>query len=277
VAHGALDTAARKKTNGFPSGPGCCVSRWHAPWPEGSVPLARNVRRTLACLGTLLLAAPVSAQEAAVATSPPPADLGEPHADRVILSPTAYTHPRGTFFVSSYDLVLLQAGYALTDRTQLSVTASPPIGERGEEVRIAFVDATLKSALVRQGLVRAAALGSVSGAATSEGLLLIGRVGGVVQLCFQTNCHSSLSLSSTVLLTGQVVMASGVGAIIRAGRYLSFVAEVDTVIPLRSDGDSGSAILAGAGVRLHFQRFAMDLSFLGGTLPLPLLALTYRW
>jgi hypothetical protein len=241
--------------------------------------LARNVRRSLAPLLGLLLAgtSPAVAQEAQVTLSPPPAEPGEPHADRVVLSPTAYTHPRGTLFVSSYDVVLLQAGYALTDRTQISVTASPPIGEKDQEVRIAFVDATLKSALVRQGLVRAAALGSVSGAATSEGLMLIGRLGGVVQLCFRSPCQSSLSLSSGLLLTGKVVMANGVGAIIRAGRYLSFVAEVDTVIPLHSDGDSGSAILAGGGLRLHFRRFAVDLSLLGGTIPIPLLAATYRW
>lgn len=226
----------------------------------------------------LLLAgtSPAVAQDAALAAAPAPADLGEPHADRVVLSPTAYTHPRGTFFLSSYDVIFLQAGYALTDRTQLSVTASPPIGRPGE-VRIAFVDATLKSALVRQGLVRAAAFGSVSGAATSDGLLLIGRLGGVAQLCFRGECQSSLSLSSSLLLTGQVVIANGVGATIRAGRYLSFLVEVDTVIPLRSDGDSGSAILAGGGVRLHFRRFALDLSMLGGTVPIPLLAATYRW
>jgi hypothetical protein len=193
-----------------------------------------------------------------------------------VLTPTAYTHPRGTFFISSYDLVFLQVGYALTDRTQISVTASPPIGER-DEVRLALVDATLKSALLRDGPVRAAALGAVSGAATSEGLQLFGRVGGVVQLCLQSHCQSSISLASNLLLVGRLVIASGIGTIIRAGRYVSFVAEVDTVVPLTSTVDSGHAILAGGGVRLHFRRFALDLSVLGGTVPLPLLAMTYRW
>lgn len=245
---------------------------------RGSVPLARTVRRSLAWLVGLLLAhaTPASAQEAAVSAAPAPLEPAEPHADRVVLSPTAYTHPRGSVFLSSYDVIFLQAGTALTDRTQLTITATPPIGRPGE-VRIAFLDASLKSALVRQGLVRAAAMGSVSGAATSEGLLLIGRVGGVAQLCLQGHCQSSLSLSTSFVLTGRVVVASGMGAIIRAGRFVSFLAEVDTVIPLTSAGDSGSAILAGGGVRLHLRRFAMDLAFLGGTAPIPLLALTYRW
>jgi hypothetical protein len=232
----------------------------------------------VALLGGLLVgASPAAAQVAEVVTAPPPADPGEPHADRVVLSPTAYTHPRGTFYVTSYDVVFLQAGYALTDRTQVSVTASPPLGERDREVRIAFVDATLKSALVREGRVRAAALGSISGAATSDGLLLIGRAGGVVQFCLHPDCQSSLSLSSGLVLALRPVIASGLGATIRAGRYVSFLAEVDTVLLLSSQGDSGNAILAGGGIRLHGRRFAFDLSALGGTVGLPLLAATYRW
>ena len=235
--------------------------------------------RRLAWLGGLLLAgaSPAAAQVAEVAASPPPDDPGEPHADRVVLSPTAYTHPRGTLFVSSYDVVLLQVGYAVTDRTQISVSATPPLGERGREVRIAFVDATLKTALVREGPVRAAALGSVSGAATSDGLLLVGRAGAVAQLCLRGDCQSSFSLSSSLVLAGRPLLASGVGASIRAGGHVSFVAEVDTVIPLFSQGDSGGAILAGGAIRLHGRRFALDLGALGGTIPLPLLAATYRW
>jgi hypothetical protein len=221
---------------------------------------------------------------APVQTAPPPAPTiaeGEPHADRVVLAPTAYTHPAGTFFVSSYDLVFWQVGYALTDRTQISVTATPPLGEPGD-VRLALVDATLKSAVVREGLVRAAALGSISGVATSEpGVMLVGRVGGVVQLCLRLPCHSSVSISSNVLLLGPVLMmANGLGAVVRAGRYVSFVAEVDTVVPLGREAGAANAVLAGGGVRLHFSRFAVDLSLLGGVggsdVAVPLLALTYR-
>jgi hypothetical protein len=214
--------------------------------------------------------------------APAPPAAGEPSADRIVLGPTAYTHPAGSFFVSSYDIVVLQAGYALSDHTQVSVTVTPPIGEPGE-VRLSFLDVTLKSAVVRDGLVRAAALGSVSGGASSEpALLLVGRVGGVVQLCLRLSCESSFSINSNVLLLGPVLlMANGAGAIVRATRRLSFVAEVDTVVPLGREGGNANAVLAGGGVRLHFTRFAADLSVLRGVGPsrelvLPVLGLTYR-
>jgi hypothetical protein len=218
-----------------------------------------------------------SAQEVETSVPPPVVEPGEPHADRVVLAPTAYTHPKGTLFFSAYDLVILQAGYALTDATQLSVTVTPPIGEPGE-VRMALLDLSLKTALVRQGPVRVAALGSISGVATNEpAALLVGRVGGVVQFCFRAECTTSVSLSSNLLLLGPVVlMANGVGAIIRASRYFSFVAEVDTAIPIGREAGNANAILAGGGLRLHLRRFAADLSLLGGSAPVPVLALTWR-
>jgi hypothetical protein len=231
--------------------------------------------------------APAATPPALAAEAPPPSPApparapDEPNADRVVLAPTAYTHPEGTFFVTSYDVVVLQAGYAFTDRTQISVTATPPIGEPGE-VKLALLDATLKSALARAGLVRVAALGSVSGVATTEpGLLLIGRAGAVAQLCLRATCASSLSISSNVVFAGPVLlMANGAGAILRAGRYVSFVAELDTLIPLGSEGGNANGTLAGGGVRLHFKHVAFDLSLLVGVGAtdggLPLLAITYR-
>src|SRR6185295_2268577 len=84
----------------------------------------------------VVLAAPAAAPAVA---SPSLRAPGEPSADRVVLAPTAYTHPAGTFFVSSYDVVFLQAGYALSDSTQVSVTVTPMIGEPGE-VRFSLLD-----------------------------------------------------------------------------------------------------------------------------------------
>jgi hypothetical protein len=235
------------------------------------------VRRLAACLGVLLAARAAGAQELQVTVPPPIVDPGEPHADRVVLAPTAYTHPRGTLFFSDYDIVVLQAGYALTDSTQISATVTPPIGQPGE-VRMALLDLSLKTALVRQGLVRVAALGSVSALATNEpAALLVGRIGGVAQLCFRLACSTSVSLSSNLLLLGPVVlMANGLGAIVRAGRYFSLLAEVDTAIPLGREAGNAHAVLAGGGLRLHLRRFAADLSVLGGSAPVPVLAVTWR-
>lgn len=41
--------------------------------------------------------------------------------------PTAETQPAGAVTLSSYDLVLYQLGYAVSDATQLTLTLTPPI------------------------------------------------------------------------------------------------------------------------------------------------------
>ena len=40
------------------------------------------------------------------------------HADRVVLVPTAQTQPRGTVFLSDYEIVMPSVGYAFTDDVQ---------------------------------------------------------------------------------------------------------------------------------------------------------------
>src|SRR5882724_838050 len=98
----------------------------------------------------------------------------DPQADRGVLAPTAYTHPKGTTYVSDYDFVFVQLGYALTDDTQISFTGLPPL-DAAE--RFALVDLTLKSTLYRGGLVRVAALGSTSGIVAKQiGVLAVGRL-----------------------------------------------------------------------------------------------------
>jgi hypothetical protein len=288
-----MDTAAAEKTkDSFLRRRRRGVCRWHAAHAPASVPSGAIMRGACSCLIVLAAAIsgvsragaqPTAAPDQVIAvpgTSPAPPE-GEPHADRVVLAPTAYTHPRGTFFVSSYDVVVLQLGYALSDRTQVSVTATPPLGRPGE-VRLALLDATLKTALVRQGRVRAAALGSVSGVASNDpGLVLAGRAGAVVQLCLALPCTSSVSVSSNVLLLGPVLlMGNGLGAIMRAGPHLSFVAEADTLVPLGREAGAANGLLAGGGLRLHWTRFALDFSLLravgGARATVPVLAATYR-
>src|ERR1019366_2987154 len=101
----------------------------------------------LAGLTATVVAAPTSAQDLPpqplppgappppAAAPDPPAPSGEPgdlrfrdaNADRVILGSTAETHPKGTFFISDYEILLLQVGYAITDQLQVSVTGIPPL------------------------------------------------------------------------------------------------------------------------------------------------------
>jgi hypothetical protein len=223
--------------------------------------------------------APAASLSVAAAASPAPtrAPAEDPQADRVVLLPTAYTHPKGTFFVSDYEVVLLQVGYALTDDTQVALTTVPPLGAE----RVAFLDLTLKRALVRSGLVRASALGSVSGVVAKElGGVFIGRVGGVAQLCLEARCDSSFSISSNLTLAGLVLMANGVGGVFRLGRTVSLLAELDTLLPLGREGGQYNGGLLGGGVRFHWTSWGLDLSLLRVLRRhadvLPFLALTYR-
>jgi hypothetical protein len=201
----------------------------------------------------------------------------DPQADRGVLMPTAYTHPKGTTFVSDYELLLVQLGYAITDDTQVSFTGVPPLSNE----RIAFLDITLKSTLYRGGLVRVAALGSTSGlAATEIGVIGIGRVGGVVQLCLEGRCESSLSLSSNLTLLGAILMANGASGIFRMSRSVSFLAELDTLVPLGKDIGQLNGAIAGGGVRFKSTNWGFDLTLMrilgADKATLPFLALTYR-
>jgi len=201
----------------------------------------------------------------------------DPQADRVLLLPTATTHAKGSVFLTSYDLVFLQAGYAFTDATQLSFTTVPATPEG-----ILILDLSLKTSLYRGGLVRAAAIGSASGAASKEfGVLLVGRAGGVVQLCFTAGCESSFSISSNVALAGPVLaMFNGLGVIYRAGRSVSLLGELSSLIPVGKVGGEFSGSLLGGGLRFHLEHWGFDVTVvrqLGESKAiLPVLTATYR-
>jgi hypothetical protein len=81
------------------------------------------------------------------------------HADRVMLLPTGYTHPAGTVYLSTYDIALLQAGYAISDAAQISLTGSPPLGDD----QIFPLDLSLKVVVHRDRYVRVAGIGAVTG------------------------------------------------------------------------------------------------------------------
>ena len=99
------------------------------------------------------------------APAPPPTPrdqiLGAPrfrdaHIDRLLLSPTAETHPKGSFYVTDYEIVFLQLGYAVTDSTQISLSATPPLGEAG----VVPTDLSVKTVLLRAPHVRTCDTGS---------------------------------------------------------------------------------------------------------------------
>jgi hypothetical protein len=224
----------------------------------------------------------LAAPEAVVrAAAPPPGSARipseDPQADRGIIASTAYTHPKGTYYITDYDLAFLQIGYAFTDNTQISITGVPPLG--AEEV--AFVDVTLKSSIYRGGLVRVAGMGSASGFGSKDfGVAGIGRAGGVVQLCLERACGSSLSISTNLALMGTLVMFNGASGIFRVGRRISLLAELDTLVPLGQAGGELNGALGGGGLRFHWRRVGFDLTLmrsLGSThATAPILTFTYR-
>lgn len=217
----------------------------------------------------------------------PPRDARyrDAHHDRVILMSTAETHPAGTVYLSDYDLALLQAGYAVTDRVQITLTGTPPLGKDA----VFPIDLSLKAVLVRQPRVRVAAIGAISGLlGLEEGNFLLGRIGGVAQLCLSDGCASSLNLGTSVLLAGPAtLMTNGVGATWRLADFFSLLVEADALIPLSAEAGSFNGFALGGGVRFSWQRFGLDLAALAPVRSkvddekpppvLPVLALTYRF
>ncbi|HLK39274.1 MAG TPA: hypothetical protein VKU41_21085 [Polyangiaceae bacterium] len=197
---------------------------------------------------------------AAGAFTPPtnhPVDARDAHADRVVALPTAFVHPAGTVYASDYDILLLQAGYAVSDSVQISLTASPPL-----EGSIVPLDLSVKGVIARDGPVQVAAMGSVSGVlGVNQGYSLVGRVGAVAQFCFDDACASSASLAADAALAGGVTLAvTGAGAIWRIASGLSLLLEVDTLLPLARDAGPYNSIAVFSGIRLPHRNWALDLT-----------------
>jgi hypothetical protein len=215
--------------------------------------------------------------------APPPAPserppVVDPQGDRVILLPTATTHPQGTFFFSNYEVIVFQAGYAFTDSTQLSVTAIPVPSES-----VTALDFSLKSSVYRGGLVRAAAIGSASGVVGKDiGVAFLGRAGAVVQVCLAQRCESSLSLSTNALLIGTLLMVNGAGGIWRISPHVSLLAELATMLPVGTQGGQFNGALLSGGVRLHYTHWGFDFTALHvldsstAASTVPFFAMTYR-
>lgn len=183
----------------------------------------------------------------------------------------------------SYYVVVLQLGYALSDTTQISLTALPPLGEG----RVIPGDVSLKTVLWREPRVSIAAIGSASGVLGFEEFSgFLGRAGAVVSFCaVERECRLAISMSSNVALAGPAsLLFNGVGASFRAGRWVSIVGELDTLIPLGEPVGEANGILGGLAVRLSGRAWGVDLGMLNAgkarertTGLFPFLAATYRY
>jgi hypothetical protein len=205
------------------------------------------------------------------------------HLDRLLIAPTAETHPRGSFHLTSYEIVILQFGYALTDDTQIAITGTPPLGDE----RVIPGDISIKTVLLRRPRVTLAAIGSASGILGFEEFSgFLGRAGAVATFCTESiECRLSLSMSSNVALAGPAsVLFNGVGVNFRAGKIVFLIVELDTLIPLTELVGEANALVGGVGVRLSGRAWGVDLALLKGGKArsepgpvVPFLAVTYRY
>jgi len=216
-------------------------------------------------------------------------------ADRVLLVPTAETHPQGTVFASDYDILVLALGYAVTDRVQVSLTGTTD-GHGG------FADLDLKANLLRSRFVRLAALTSIDFVHTRQGEdVLFGRAGASGQLCFDLECATSFTLHAMIVAHDQpdtlLPVGLGAGFIARAGRDVSLLLEYDMLVNASRDLDFIDlpvyAVAYGVRIRAASARATVDVAFLRrmqsdtsvrlqppalfDLLGVPLLAFTYRW
>jgi len=181
-------------------------------------------------------------------------------------------------YLSTYDIVLLQVGYALTDSTQLTLTSTIPIEG------LVFADLTLKSVVAQDGPVRVAALGSITGLwGLDEGNAVLGRIGAVAEFCFDDGCRSSASMGGTVLLGGPyTVLGAGAGFIWRVFSWMSILAEAETLTPLTVTAGKVNGLSLSPGIRLPHRTWSLDLSVVQpldvpNAPTVPFLAFTYRF
>jgi hypothetical protein len=111
----------------------------------------------------------------------------------VVLVPTAETQPEGTLFLSSYEIVGAGAGYAFSDRLQVSLVGATTFDAGWAEINV-------KANLLRSRWLRIAAQTSIDYAAGEDEEIPFGRVGGTLQLCFDLPCRSSMSAAATVVV-----------------------------------------------------------------------------
>jgi hypothetical protein len=199
------------------------------------------------------------------------------HVDRVLLLPTAETQPAGTTTLTSYEIAVIQIGYAVNDSTQVTLTTTPPIEG------IIPLDLSIKSTLARGEGYRLAAFGGVSGATGVEnGPAWVGHVGMVGQGCFDVHCRSSASVGATALLLGPATfVATGAGLRLRVSELFAILAEIDTLVPAGRSVAEYHGVVAGGGFRWSGKRWAVDGALYGSLAqrgpPVPFLAVSYRF
>lgn len=178
-----------------------------------------------------------------------------------MLMPTTYTHPEGTWYFSSTEVFVLQVGYAIDDRTQITVGSVPPVFEG---VLIPF-DLSLKHVFVDDDHVRFATLGAVTGLfGLEDGNFLVGRIGGVVTLCTTPRCDTNFNMASNIVLAGPAIMSlNSVGAIFGLSDWAAILVESDMSVPFGEQAAQANAALLAGAFRFKGVSWSIDLGLMG--------------
>ncbi len=213
------------------------------------------------------------------------------NADHVVIGSTAFTAPKGSVYFSSYELILLQGGVAVTDNFQLTLTTLPPLITDQPY----FVDLSAKFAFLQTPRFHMAAIGSLLafGGADLDSVFAVGRLGIVGTACLTENCYVNISASSLFWLSGDldrvVPVTLNLGVTARVAGIFSLLAEANLITAVGDLGSSSidlfdAGALIGYGVRFSSGNFGFDLTFLRPVgfgddtfiLGVPWLAFTYR-
>jgi hypothetical protein len=224
----------------------------------------------------------------------------DPHVDRVLLVPTAETQPQGTAFMTAYELILPQVGYAFSDRLQVSLFGFTDFSGGG------FFELRVKANVLRLPLLRIAVGASVDylffddvDEGEDEDLLIV-RPDAVLQLCFERLCRSSLSIAGSAVMHAQTELLlpimAGAGVTLYVVPALSFLLEYSAMFNAADDLDLVALPLhqVSYGVRVSWTRsWALDVGLLRVLNPerdivtkqpqlfdllgVPLLAISYRF
>lgn len=217
---------------------------------------------------------------------------GEPrfqdaNSDHVVLFSTAETHPKGTFYFTDYELIFLQAGYAITDSVQVSFTGVPPLVKDQPY----FFDLAVKGNFLRTEVLRLALVGAGTVVVVPDAnpnTVLGARLNGVSQFCFEGLCNNSFSLNVGTFLNSEsnkiVPITLAGGLVVQASSLVKLLLEPAYAIAIGEGVESQpEGFLLNYGIRLSGEHFGFDLAFIrpfGADIPLilgvPWVAFTYR-
>jgi len=235
---------------------------------------------------------------AAVATPAAPTESlrnDDAHADHIVLGPTAFTAPRGTVYLSDYELLVVQGGVAITDELQVTLTTLLPVIES----QPFFADLSAKYAFLKTPRFHMAGIASILGIGDGDSSerFALGRATLVATGCITENCYVAASASAMLWLSPDlervVPVTFNVGITARLVGVFSLLAEANF---LAAFGDLSGArsvdvfergALFGYGARFSSGNFGFDLTFVkpvisgdsGGdffVIGVPWLAFTYR-